>query len=137
VTATTTPQTLQKQLDTALTMLKEEITAESLLAKLHHRVENHNRRAMPLRMNLLQTARVPTSSSAAAITPIDDAVVGPLAVPRVTYTTTIRGATPEERSSVSVSNPRGLHVRDSIHDSTLTLHPYCHPPILKSASWPC
>jgi hypothetical protein len=121
VTATTTPQTLQKQLDTALTMLKEEITAESLLAKLHHRVENHNRRAMPLRMNLLQTARVPTSSSAAAITPIDDAVVGPLAVPRVTYTTTIRGATPEERSSVSVSNPRGLHVRDSIHDSILSI----------------
>eukprot|EP00980_Cylindrotheca_fusiformis_P007567 scaffold1580_cov116-Cylindrotheca_fusiformis.AAC.2 len=122
--SSTTPQTIQRQLDQAMTMFREEITAESILSKMKQRLEKHNQRAGPMRMSLLQKARF--SPSPAEISKAATAVVGPLAVPHVTYTTQIRASTPEERGSVITpadpsSPPRGLQVRESIHDSILSI----------------
>lgn len=112
-----TQRNLEKQVDAALAVLKEKITAESILSKINHRLETHNQRAMPLRTNLLQTARFPPAASGEN----GLVVVGPLAVPYVTFTTIIRASSPDERASVPASHPRGLHVRDSIHDSILSI----------------
>ncbi|CAJ1923173.1 unnamed protein product [Cylindrotheca closterium] len=124
--ASTTPATLQSQLSTALSMLQEEITVDSLLSKLHARIDNHNQRAVPARMALLEharnsatTTRTLSSSSPAAV------IVGPLAAMEITFTSVIRAATPEERASVTITDdptrPRGLQVRPETYDTILSI----------------
>jgi ribosomal protein L16 Arg81 hydroxylase len=107
------PKDLQTQLDRAMDMLKEKITVESITVKLKRRLDNHNQRAFGSRMKLIQNARFP---------PVQEdiqSITGPIVATMITYTSVIRAATPEERSSVSTEDgsPRGLNVREEIADS--------------------
>lgn len=115
--ASTTPATLQGHLANALGMLQQEITIDSLLSKLHARIENHNRRSVPIRMSLLEEARTSSSSSSNTLS----VVVGPQAASLITYISVIRAATAEERASVPTTEPRGLHVRPESYDTILSI----------------
>ena len=111
---------LQTQVDTAMTMIREQITAESIINNLNTRIESHNERAFTKRMNLIQNARFPPETSQ------PKSSVGPEAASKVTYTSTIRAATEEERASVVTAtttskSPRGLNVREEIGDSVMSI----------------
>ena len=110
-------ESLQKQVDTALTMMREQITAESIIHNLNVRLESHNQRAFTKRMNLIQNARFPPQTSQSK------SVVGPEAARNVTYTSTIRASTQEERASVAATSesPLGLNVREEIGDSVMAI----------------
>ncbi|KAL3928146.1 MAG: hypothetical protein SGBAC_012775 [Bacillariaceae sp.] len=115
--ASTTPAVLNGQLENALGMLQEQITVDSLLSKLHARIDTHNQRSVPARRKLLDNARNSSTSELLAV------VVGPSAAMEVTFTSIIRAATPEERASVPTGDdrPRGLQVRPETYDTILSI----------------
>ena len=112
------PNFLQVQVDGAMKMLQEQITAETILKNLHTRLENHNRRSFPPRMQLIHEARFPSTKDT---TPRD--IVGPKAANRVVFTSTIRAATQDERARVPAnpSRPQGLNVREEIADTVMAI----------------
>lgn len=118
---------LKSQVDTAITMIKEQITAESIIDKLQAKVESHNQRAFIKRMHLIQTARFPRTTTITTNNNPKTRQIGFDAARRISYDSTIRACTPEERASVSAlindesSSPRGLNVREEIGDSVMTI----------------
>lgn len=111
---------LQKNIDAALQMIQEEVTAKNMLAGLHTKLERHNRRAYSIRMNMIHKARFPTTPPPST-TSSPQPIFGPEAVKFVSYDTFVRATTPEERSQIAVnsSKPRGLHVREEIADAIM------------------
>ena len=114
------PSTLQSNIDLAINVLKEQITADSILTNLHSRLEKHNHRAFPLRMRRIHQARFPQATQ----DPDVNQVVGPLAAERTNFHSILRSSTFEERDSVadrSSTEPRGLLVREDCADSILSI----------------
>lgn len=113
---------LQEKIDTAISMVQKEVTAENLLRNLNTRLEQHNHRAFPLRMKLIHAARFPSTDEAHMGLPD---YVGPQAAKDLSFETVVRAATPEERSRAtpesSSTQTRGLHVREEIADSILSI----------------
>jgi hypothetical protein len=122
------PKNLQEQLDLAMTMLQEEITTKSILNNLNATLDNHNRRAFPLRMSRIDKARLlpPMVNDDDRKSIIDvDVVAGPVAAKKITFATVVRAATAEERAQVmdtsSFSGPRGLNVREETADAIMAI----------------
>ena len=111
-------QELQNQIDEAFARVKSEVTADSILRNLSSRIENHNHRAFPLRMQLIHRARFLEEHTSSQI-----GVIGRLAAEKVTLDTVVRAATKEERDGVMTSStkPRGLNVREEIADSIVAI----------------
>jgi hypothetical protein len=109
---------LQTQVDAAIQMIQQEVTAGNILSSLTTRLEKHNQRAFPLRMGLVHQARFPSPHPKQ-----QTLVVGPDAAHEVTLTTTLRAATPDERASVTImaTRPRGLNVREEIADDIMAI----------------
>jgi ribosomal protein L16 Arg81 hydroxylase len=120
------PKVLQAQVDSAMTMIQERVTAESILSNLHSKLDKHNRRAFSLRMKCIHEARFPpvVAATTRMTTTVATAYsnVGPLAAEKTTFTTVIRAATAEERAHIASamnSEPRGLNVREEMADSIM------------------
>lgn len=109
------PKELQLQVDMAMKMIQEQVTAESILDKLNSRLENHNRRAFSSRMQLIHSARFPSTTERGQ----QEDIVGQKAAKQVTLASTVRAATQAERALVprNESQPQGLNVRAEIADS--------------------
>jgi ribosomal protein L16 Arg81 hydroxylase len=110
---------LQDQIDTAMSMIREEVTAENLLRSLKDRLEQHNQRAFPLRMKLIHEARFPSNDQ-----PAPAGNTGALAATNLSFESVVRASTPEERSKASpesATQTRGLNVREEIADSILSI----------------
>jgi hypothetical protein len=112
---------LQSQIEDAVRMIQQEVTAESIMGNLRSRFEKHNHRAFPLRMKLIHEARFPPENGTSQPDDDIDIVVGPKAAKRISFTTTIRAATPDERARVPIdaTKPRGLNVREEIADAIM------------------
>ena len=113
---------LQSQLNLAMSMLQEQITAETILTNLNAKLDNHNRRAFSLRMSLIHKARFPTVDVNNNNNNIKDVVVvGPEASKNITFATVLRAATADERAQVmdTTSGPRGLNVREETGDAIM------------------
>jgi hypothetical protein len=117
------PKALQLQIEDAVRMIQQEVTAESIMGNLRSRFEKHNHRAFPLRMKLIHEARFPPKNGTSQPDDDDDIdiVVGPKAAKRISFTTTIRAATADERARVPIdaTQPRGLNVREEIADAIM------------------
>lgn len=109
-------QELQEQVDSAIQSFKDEITAEGILKSLKGRLELHNQRARPTRMQLIQEARL--KPSMLIETTVQPCISGPVAATSLSFDSCVRAATPEERAAVAPQSTtsRGLHVREAIAD---------------------
>jgi hypothetical protein len=111
-------ESLQKQIQEAFEILQREITAEALHNNLHYKYEQHNRRALSVRMKLLQEKRFPKQPTAVSNIP----VVGREASQCVSLSTIIRVATEAEKASLPpTQQPRGLHVREETFDGIISI----------------
>lgn len=110
-------QDLQLQIDDALQRVKEKISVESVCEHLHNKCENHNQRALPMRLTQINRAKGDKSSKYCPD------VCGLAAAESVTLSTTLRASTPAEKESVSLpsSQPRGLHVRPETADAIMEM----------------
>jgi hypothetical protein len=107
---------LQQQIHEAFELLKQEITAKALHDNLHYKYDQHNRRALAMRMKLLHEKRFPKQPAAVSKIP----VVGREASQCVSLSTSIRVATEEEKASLPpTEQPRGLHVREETYDGII------------------
>ena len=115
---------LQSQIDSALDILRKELTAETILEHLNGKLENHNRRAFTVRMQQIHNARFPSTPPTSSMSSSNGAIVGSGAAKQTTFQTILRAATSEEKSSVSSSDPnrpRGLNVREDIGDAIISI----------------
>jgi hypothetical protein len=111
-------ESLQQQIHEAFEILQREITAKALHDNLHNKYEQHNRRALSVRMQLLQEKRFPKQPAAVSSIP----VVGREASRCVSLSTSIRVATEEEKASLPpTQQPRGLHVREETFDGIISI----------------
>lgn len=101
---------LQAQIDDAIKMLKEEVTAESMIRNLNARIDTHVQRAAPIRVRQIERART-SSNEHPEMAGRDEVVVGPEAAKKMTLKTTIRGATPDEKAQLHSTTQR-LVVRE-------------------------
>ena len=108
---------LQNQLQKAFQLLQEEITVESISSHQGDKFKRHNRRSFPARMRVMHEMRFPQNYS----TDSPDLVVGMKAAASVTIDTLIRAATPEEKESIMLDQPRGLQVREEVADSIISI----------------
>jgi hypothetical protein len=103
---------LQKQIHEAFAILQREITANAIHDNLHYKYEQHNRRALSVRIKLLHEKRFPKQPAVVSNIP----VVGREASQCVSLSTIIRVATEEEKASLPpTQQPRGLHVREETY----------------------
>jgi len=115
----TDPKAVQAHLNTAMKMLHEKVTAESVLNNVYSKMEQHNRRSFSPRMKLIQSARFPSPTN--NINSRD--VVGLKAANCLTFTSIIRAATQDERARIQIiqSRPRGLNVREETADVIMSI----------------
>ena len=106
---------LQAQIDDAIKLLKEQVTADVILKNLNARVDNHVQRATPIRMQQIERARTIEKSERSVQ---DGSVVGPEAAQQVTLATRIRAATPEEKAQLQ-SNTQSLVVREEMEKDAM------------------
>lgn len=111
-------QALQRQVDSAMQLFQEEITAEKILENLKSRLEMHNQRAYLGRMASINEAGLPRQLS---INTASQPLIGSAAAALLSFDSRIRAATPEERASVASTSSvsHGLHVREEIADSIM------------------
>jgi hypothetical protein len=129
---------LQSEVNLAMATIQRDVTAEKLLQDLETRVETHNRTSFSARMALIHAARIAGEKKDQSSNASGDKlsqnrcvemgqVVGPEAAQKVTYSATIRAATPEERAfaqgimAASNNNAPGLNVREDIADTIMAL----------------
>lgn len=99
---------VQKQLDRAMDMLKNDITVEELERDVMSRTGRHLQMDDPLRLSLIR-------ESAARGIPINrqsTESVGPKAASQVTWNTILRAATSEEKDSVNLKGQVGICIRE-------------------------
>lgn len=134
---------IQTMIDQIVDNVRREVTARAMLEEMTTRIENHNRRAYPLRMKLIHRARVATLEAATTTTINQKGVyMDPSVAKTVTFTSLIRAATPVERQKVinhsdgstpiPTSNApvgRGLQVREDVADGIMEIiaHVKAHP----------
>lgn len=103
----------QSVLDQMWVMLREQVTVEALHHALEHKYREHNERARRVREEILQARAVDFNGA-------KQGVVGREAADRVLLGTRVRGATPEEKASVTLpSQTRGLQVTDQNYDAII------------------
>ena len=105
---------LQRQVDEAFDLLRQEITVESIHNILQQKYDRHNQRARSIRSSIIQEANAPSRPETLHV------VVGRLASDSVTLSTKIRAATDEEKASVpATEQPRGLNVKEENYDGII------------------
>jgi ribosomal protein L16 Arg81 hydroxylase len=108
---------LQAQIDDAIKLLKQQVTADVIMKNLNARVDNHVQRATPIRMQQIERARTVEKSDS----PVQDgSVVGPEVAQQVTLTSRIRAATNEEKAQ-SLSNTQSLIIREEIEKDAMDI----------------
>ena len=112
---------LQEQLDSVFENLRSQITADSILNDMNHRIETHNKRATEKRLALAAAAASSKkekhetdceSNSTIAL----DRVVGPLAAKSITLETVVKASTMAEKEHAlqQFQGKPGLTVRDGV-----------------------
>jgi hypothetical protein len=117
-------QTLQRQVDMAIQMFRDEITAETILKNLNVRLDRHNQRAFSARMQLIHEAGLPRQPlSTESTTSSQPVFIGAIAAGLLSFESRIRAATPKERALVELSGhpSHGIHVREDIADSIMSI----------------
>jgi hypothetical protein len=110
---------LQRQLEKAFELLRQNISAESIQQSMQKRLERHNQRALIQRQACKLRAQF---SNDDLMNQGKKPVVGFEAAKYVKWKSTIRASTLEEKASLPPSSqPRGLHVREATADALLGL----------------
>lgn len=105
---------LQAQIDSAIQLLQEQVTADAILNNLHARIDNHVQRATPIRMKQIERGRLMSKEEDANDEPLHDVAIGRQAAQRISLTTRMRAATPEEQAQVHTK--QGLLVRREMEE---------------------
>lgn len=108
-------QGLQKQIDTAFQLLREEINVENVATNQEIKMQNHNKRASSSRRAIINKIRSATLEDS------DHSTVGLEAARYVGLETTIRAATNLEKESVITDKPKGLQVREQSADAIIQI----------------
>jgi ribosomal protein L16 Arg81 hydroxylase len=107
-------QTLERQIESAIQMVRETVTAQLIHNSLEEKIQRHNQRAALVRKKCLETS--PRVASVSAI-------VGRMAAERVTMNTTLRAGTSEEKELASTTGQtnRGLYVSVSNEHAIMSI----------------
>ena len=109
---------LQTQIDRAMDILEKEITIDKVERSLQGRTQQHLQLDDPIRDNLIKTYSQLTFQEL-RLSPL---CVGPQAARRITWTTKVRAATPDEKAAVVNPNQkrqRPLFIRPDTRDDIL------------------
>jgi ribosomal protein L16 Arg81 hydroxylase len=133
---TTKEEELQRQLDEAFRMLRNEFTLDNINTALSRKYERHNQRAAVMREQLFEYKDGKIAGVAVASNVPVRSAVGRAAASRVTLSTGLRAATAQEKAdllaaqqytlspSKSALPQRGLHVRTEIYEHVLNIIQY-------------
>lgn len=110
---------LQSLIDDAFRLLKEHVTADTILSNLENRIDTHVQRDTPIRMKLIEQAEYELSSvenDTDALSSQDMVVDGIEAARQLSLKTRIRAATREERDQLQFTRQR-LVVREELESN--------------------